>query len=86
MIIHLRELRMKKFLTMEQLAEISGVSVGTIYNWENGKSTPSFRNVQKLSAALQVPPDALVTVEEGDFQPAHSISTEAEAASPTVAA
>jgi transcriptional regulator with XRE-family HTH domain len=46
--------RQKRNLTQAQLADASGVPVGTLRDYEQGKRTPSFPNVIKLAAALGV--------------------------------
>jgi transcriptional regulator with XRE-family HTH domain len=61
----LRKLRRNKDITQEQLAEMIGVSVDFVSKIERGLNAPSFDNVQKIAAVLEVdasefftPPDA----------------------------
>ena len=45
----LKELRKEKNMTQVQLAEILGVSKGTIAMWEIGKREPNFETINQLS-------------------------------------
>lgn len=52
---HLKELRERKGLTQEQLAEIIGVKdARTIRFWESGTNAPKFANLVALAQALGV--------------------------------
>lgn len=53
--IDLRNLRKERNLTIDQLAQESGVSAITISNIENGRSNPTLNSLWKLSEALSVP-------------------------------
>lgn len=44
----LKDFRVKSNMTMEQVADKTGFSVGTISNYENGKTSPNFRDLQTL--------------------------------------
>lgn len=44
----LRELRLRKFMTVTQLAEKLGVTRGTVWFWERGEWKPSMENLKKL--------------------------------------
>ena len=50
----LRELREKAGLTQQQLAEASGLPVGSLRNYEQGQREPYWQVVFKLAAALGV--------------------------------
>lgn len=50
----LKELRKQKKLTQEELAKKSELSKNAIWNYENGKRTPSYENLQKICNALQI--------------------------------
>jgi transcriptional regulator with XRE-family HTH domain len=50
----LRKLRRNKDLTQEQLAEMIGVSVDFVSKMERGLNAPSFDNIQKIAAVLEV--------------------------------
>ena len=50
----LKELRNKKGLTAHDLAKSLGVALNTIFQYENGTTTPKKYNVQMLSKILNV--------------------------------
>jgi DNA-binding XRE family transcriptional regulator len=52
----LREIRTRRFLTQEELAEKSGVSPSTVANIERDHREPHFRTIRKLAKALDVDP------------------------------
>jgi len=56
----LKQLRNKKGLSQEELAEKTGLSLRTIQRIENGKSAPRGDTLRRLSIALQVSPDELI--------------------------
>jgi transcriptional regulator with XRE-family HTH domain len=58
--IRLREVRERRFLTQQQLAERAGVAKVTIARIETGATRPSFTTVRKLAAALEVSPEEIV--------------------------
>lgn len=43
-----------KEITIRELSLKSGVSQQTISNWRNGKSTPSWTTLQKITVALGI--------------------------------
>jgi transcriptional regulator with XRE-family HTH domain/predicted Fe-Mo cluster-binding NifX family protein len=51
----LRELRLKRGLTLRALAERSGLNVNTLSLVENGKSSPSVSTLYQLALALEMP-------------------------------
>jgi transcriptional regulator with XRE-family HTH domain len=57
---NLRMLRRSSRYTLEELAEIIGVSRQTIAKWEAGETYPDIENCVKLSALFKVSLDALV--------------------------
>ena len=59
--VHLREMRIKKHLTIVQLAELSGVSKSHISEIENGKQIPSIHILCLLAVALGTRPEDLYT-------------------------
>ncbi|MCV3265196.1 helix-turn-helix transcriptional regulator [Vibrio harveyi] len=50
-----KEIRKKKALTIQELAEISGVSEGHVSRLENGLKSPTISTLEKLANALDVP-------------------------------
>ncbi len=45
----IRDLRKIEKLSQQQLADIIGVTKGTIYTWENGKNEPTTKALRKLT-------------------------------------
>jgi transcriptional regulator with XRE-family HTH domain len=56
----LREIRTRRLLTQEELAEKAGVSPSTIVNIERDNREPYFRTIRKLAKALDVDPTQLL--------------------------
>jgi transcriptional regulator with XRE-family HTH domain len=52
----LKEIRTRRFLTQEEVAEKAGVSHSTIVNIERNHAEPQFRTIRKLAKALEVDP------------------------------
>ena len=50
----LKSLRTQKGLTQEQLADATELSIESISNMERGIFGPSFNNLEKIAAALNV--------------------------------
>jgi transcriptional regulator with XRE-family HTH domain len=57
---NLREARKRRKWTQEDLAERSGVHAGEISRMEAGKRDPQVSTVERLAAALEVPPGQLL--------------------------
>jgi transcriptional regulator with XRE-family HTH domain len=57
---NLRAARKKRKWTQEDLAERSGVHAGEISRMEAGKRDPQVSTVEKLAAALEIPPGQLL--------------------------
>ena len=57
---NLRMLRSNSSYTLEDVAEIIGVSRQTIAKWESGETYPDIENCVKLSALFKVSLDAMV--------------------------
>lgn len=55
----LRRQRRARELTVEELAELAGVSSGLVSQLERGRANPSLSNLQKLARALGMPPVSL---------------------------
>jgi transcriptional regulator with XRE-family HTH domain len=58
----LRDLRKRKLLTQEQLADRSGVGIATIVRVERNQVEPRGSTIRKLADALNVEPEELVKV------------------------
>jgi transcriptional regulator with XRE-family HTH domain len=56
----LRELRHRRVLTLEELAEKAGVGRNTIWRLEHGVMGAQPRTIRKLAKALNVEPEELV--------------------------
>ena len=53
----LKKIREQNLMPRIELARQIGVTEGTIYNWEAGKTKPSDKNVKKLSEIFNVNPN-----------------------------
>lgn len=72
-----KELRNRRGLSQELLAENTGLSLRTIQRIENGETTPRGDTLQRLSIALQVSPDEIVdwvVAEDKNFLAALNLS------------
>ena len=58
---HMRKKRLDLKLQQKEVAEKSGVSEATIYNWENNQASPSLRFIPKIIKFLCYIPDCLQT-------------------------
>ncbi len=56
----LKEVRIGRLLTQEELAEKAGLSPSTIVNIERDQAEPHFRTIRKLAEALDVDPISLL--------------------------
>ena len=64
----LSEARRQKLLSVRRLAEAANVAPTTVYHLEHGRTTPSFRAIRDISAALEMDPldiDEFAAVIEG---------------------
>ena len=52
---HLRDARLKRGLSVTEVAENTGVSVASIYLWETGRARPRDANLIALCKALRLP-------------------------------
>jgi transcriptional regulator with XRE-family HTH domain len=59
----LRELRRRRVLTLEELAEKAGVGRNTVWRLEHGLMGAQPRTIRKLAKALDVEPEELVKTE-----------------------
>lgn len=55
----LKELRLKRGLTQQEIADLVHVNRVTYTNWEKGKREPSFENLVKLADLFEVSLDWL---------------------------
>jgi transcriptional regulator with XRE-family HTH domain len=62
----LRELRRRKVLTLEELAEKASVGRNTIWRLEHGVMGAQPRTIRKLAKALDVEPEELVKTGDDD--------------------
>ena len=69
----LKELRKRRVLTTEELAERADVGRNTIYRLEHGKAGAQPRTIRKLAAALGVEPEDLIELEGADGLRQYSI-------------
>ena len=56
----LKEVRTRRLLTQEELAERAGISAATVVNAERNNQEPHFRTIRKLAKALDVDPTELL--------------------------
>ena len=56
----IRTFRREKRLTQEQLAEVLGVTVGTVSKWEGGSSTPDLSLIMELADFFGTSVDVLL--------------------------
>jgi len=56
---NIKELREKAFLSVPELAKLTGLSRSVIYSIETGKHKPIRRTVRALAAALKVKPEEI---------------------------
>jgi transcriptional regulator with XRE-family HTH domain len=59
----LRELRRRRVLTLEELAQKAGVGRNTVWRLEHGLMGAQPRTIRKLARALDVEPEELVKTE-----------------------
>ncbi len=57
---NIRRFRKEHHLTQEQLAEAMGVTLGAVYKWESGQSTPELRLLVELADYFGVSTDILI--------------------------
>lgn len=57
--LSLAAVRTNANMTQVQWAEALGVDKGTVWNWENGKSEPSYNQVLTMSRLSGIPVDCI---------------------------
>lgn len=65
--MHLRQLREAQGLTLEELAEVSGMSFRGIVYIEHGRRNPSLTTILALARGLKVAPSSLVRVFDAPY-------------------
>ncbi len=55
----LRQLRLERFFTQEELARVAGTTEATVNRLEQGLQVARISTIRKLAKALDVPPAAL---------------------------
>tara|TARA_R110000787_G_scaffold92755_3_gene194882 strand:+ start:505 stop:699 length:195 start_codon:yes stop_codon:yes gene_type:complete len=48
----INDIRQEQRLTWAELAQVSGVTINTLYNWRHGFAKPTLANVEKTLDAL----------------------------------
>ena len=64
----LKDLRIKAGMRISEVAKQSGVSNGTISNYENGVTAPNFEILQKLAFTYKTPWCSIFGIEEADYK------------------
>lgn len=63
----LKNLRISKNLSQDDLGEILGVRKSSISNWENNKATPTYETLTKLAEYFNVTTDYLLGFNQDDL-------------------
>jgi transcriptional regulator with XRE-family HTH domain len=66
MLVRLRQVRERLFVTQAELAARTGIAEATLSRIENGLQRPRISTVRKIAAALGVRPEELVDWEAGE--------------------
>ncbi len=61
---NIRNLRKTHSLTQEQMAEALGVTVGAVYKWEAGLSTPEIKLIMEIADFFEISVDTLLGYEQ----------------------
>ena len=61
--ITLEAVRVNAGMKQKEWAEILGVSVGTVINWEKGSTEPTLSQLRKMSELSQIPMDFIFVPE-----------------------
>ena len=64
MINNLKTIMKLQSVQQKELAEAIGVTARNVYNWEEGKSTPSVRAGLLISKYLNIPIDRIFSIED----------------------
>ncbi len=52
---HLRAARIRRGLSVAEVADACGVSAGAVYMWETGRASPRSENLTAICRALKLP-------------------------------
>lgn len=61
-ILHLRDLRLARGLTQDDIADVAGVKPKQVYLWEAGKNEPPSTKLALYIRAVQASPDEIVAL------------------------
>ena len=61
---NLKELRMEKGLSQQELAQIFNVTQSTVAKWESGDREPNFSILIELSNYFNIPTDILLGIKD----------------------
>ncbi len=67
--ITLKAARVNAGLNQTEAADLIGVSVATIQNWESGASIPAWDKVIEIEKAYKWPADAIIFLRKTDVEP-----------------
>ena len=74
---HMRDLRKRRKMTLEQLSDLTGISVSSLSRIENTRLGLSIDKVEKLARALGVTPETFVSRERPGRAPPSSARSQA---------
>jgi transcriptional regulator with XRE-family HTH domain len=57
---NIKQIRESRRLTQEDLANKAGISKNAIYNYENERSEPNIKTINKIAQALEVPSEEIL--------------------------
>ena len=63
----LSQLKLKRLIagySQTELAEVLGVTPGSVSQWETGRTYPSVKRLKKLSEVLDIPVEEIIELEE----------------------
>lgn len=55
----IKQIRIEKGMTIQELSELTGLSVASLSMYETGKRIPSIKNISKIAEALKISVDEL---------------------------